>query len=288
MKQNKKIAAGAVVTGFFAIGITGVWLNQRPAEVITAGRPLHEAARLLEERYRTPVTYEETMWLWDGDKETTPIRLGLYPKQRTFSLPGGLNPDQTPVLNETVLEAVLDAYHRQTDGPQFRLFTSTWGLHIVPTRAHGVSGQLVDTHSVLDTYIDLPIESRTPAEHFRALCEAVTKASGVIVKPFAPWLDQFFAPNGIAPPRRPLTETEKQDASFAWGAIAPARDALISLAELSATTLTWKLKCSAEPWDQNCVLNFMPIQFTVTEPDGTVGINNVTYDRSKKPLVHKQ
>lgn len=240
----------------------------------------------MQERYRRPVTFEEAMWLWPGEKARDPKGIGLWPRERSFILPPGLYPERTPVLDQSVLRRILDAYHSQTDGPRFRVLSSSYALHIVPTKARDASGALVEVRSALDALIDLPVASRTPADHIMVFCKAVTEASGITVKPFAPWLDQFFAPHGFIPPReREMTEEERRMASIVWGGRMRARDALISLLEESDTTLTWGLRCSAEPWDYNCLLNLMPIQVRVTRPDGTIGRIYITHDRSKSPRI---
>jgi hypothetical protein len=296
MKPSSGLAAS--VSALLAIVLIGYLCRsqavihasgQNKPEVITSGRPLNDAAWLLEGRYLRPITYEETIWLWPGDKGPWPNMIGLVPKERSFILPSGLSPDRTPVLDETVLRKVLDAYHSQTDGPRFRVLTSNYGLHIVPVKARDASGTWVDVRSPLDSFIDLPVTSRTPMEHFIAFCRAVTEACGVVVKPMAHWLDQIFFPPGTAffPKDRDMTEEEKRAISITWGGRMRARDALINLVQLSDTTLTWKLRCSAEPdqfYDGNygCGLNLGSIMIKNIRADGSVGWIFIYHDRSKK------
>ncbi len=185
-------------------------------------------------------------------------------------MPAGLSLDQAPELDEAVLERIVDAYHSQTDGPRFRVLTSSYGFHIVPTKACDASGAWVDVRSALDSSIDLPVAGRTPEEHLIAFCRAVSESSGVVVKPFAPWLNQHFSPQeSFIPKDREMTEKEKRAMSIPWGGRMPARDALISLLQLSDTTLTWHLRCSAEPSDYQCILNLAPIHVRVIKPGGS-------------------
>ncbi len=258
--------------------------TREPADwqVITTRRPLVEAANLLENRYLKPITYEDPIWAWSGDVEPIAVARGLYPKEMTFTLPIDLNASQLPVLDASLLNKVLDAYHRQTDGPRFEIATSTWGLHILPAQVRDTSGQLVRATRLLDTVISVPEEKRTPSEHFQSICAAVTasNSSGMKLLPADPWLDWYFAPNGIRPPKR-MTVKDEEQISFPWGAAdVSARAAIISLLENSSTTLTWRVMCQAG--EGECMFQLVPIMLTSIGPDGKQIRKPLTYDRCIK------
>lgn len=107
-------------------------------KVITSARPMNEVARQLESQFAIPVTYEDPIWFWEGDvgKAENGVR-GLYPRNRTFSMPFELSSHSH--LNAALLGTILDAYHKQTDGPRFRIIYSSWGFHIVPSKARDSS-----------------------------------------------------------------------------------------------------------------------------------------------------
>jgi hypothetical protein len=258
-------------------------------QVVTSGRPMNKVALLLEERYAEAVTYEDPIYLWEGDAEASAKARGLYPKERSFVLPFELRPDRTAIPGVASLRRILGealaAYHEQTDGPRFEILTSRWGLHIVPVKARDATGQLVQVMPLLNCIIDVPVASRLPSAHFEAICEAVTKVGGVTIKANSPWLDQYFLPNGQQPPRYAwtLADKDKEKFCFAWGVTRMmARDALIGLIEPSATTLKWQLLCNPEPWDRNCVLNLSPIQVIAGGPEDSPAKKAKIYDRCKK------
>ena len=281
-------------------------LAQAPAlepdgRTINAPRPVMDLALLLEERYRKPVTYEDPVWQWRGDSFVAGRdENALALRWQSFLLPDGLTPAESSALDETLVAKALDAYHSQNpDSTQFRVTTSRLGLHIVPAKLHDAWGRVVTAGSLLDAYIRVPEARRMATDHLTALRDAVTAATGTKVEESGndKWLDQFYAAGGLVPPRsatKLLTTEEQQPYSFVWGAgVMTARDALLSLLDSSATTLTWRVLCepSASPGDRFCVLNVVPIQVPVIAADGKPELNalgrpkmrSLSYDRLKEP-----
>jgi hypothetical protein len=305
VETNKRRVAGrAIIYGVAAIVAITTFLSSNRAmaqesgdsKVITSGRPLNAAADLIQVRMAEQgstdkvITYEDPILMWEGDVTQTPGVNRIYPKNRTFSLPDELDADKIPELTLDLFQRILAAYHRDTDGPRFRVLSSRWGFHIVPTEVRDVTGRLVSISPLLDTPIAVPIESREPSGHFKAICDALASASGIKMTPGAFYLDQAFAPNGIVPPRaRQLTENEKKQVSFAWGANSSAREAIMSLIEPSATTLRWSVRCALDSGGRNCVLNLNPISIhhRGISPDGTPAeiTTKTFYHDRKTPLV---
>ena len=264
-------------------------------QVIRSRRPLADAAKLLEEIYAKPVTYEEAPLQWRGPLDVfgdDPQRWGaLMPMERSFSFPAEARPDKTPVLDAALVGRVLDVYHQQNDGPRFQVVSTKYGLHIVPTKVHDSSGTLVPVTSQLDAIITVPVAKRTPDYHLVALCDAVTRATGLSLGPattsgiiMRPWFDWAFGPREGASPRvsNTLGEEDVEAYSFEWGVNGiAARDALIGLLDRSATTMTWRLFCqsSARLQDRLCVLNIGAVVVSVTGPDGQPMKREVIYDR---------
>jgi len=253
-------------------------------------RPLDEAAKLLQGRYAVVVTYEDPVLLWRGDLEVPGAdensALAFFPARGLLALPGELTPQQTPKLTAAALEKALESFHQlNPDGPHFRLLETRYGFHIVPDTARDEGGRRVRASSILDVSVTVPDTVRMPGGHVFALCTAVGEASGIKLDLNGMYTDQFYAFNGLIP--RNFTNAfgtgeEKRQSSFAWGAKAvPARDALISLLQGSATSLTWSLKCtpSVRPENRGCVLNLAPIEVNATGPDGKPTSKLLTYDR---------
>jgi hypothetical protein len=257
---------------------------------IDSPRPLRNATAILGSRYGKPVTFEEPVWVWQGD-------LGVRNDSPRFFLPGGLSPEQTATM-EAAAQKMLDAYYSQNNdvtrfrGARFRVEKSRLGLHIVPDQFHGVNGDLVPATSILDAHVTVPAAVRMASEHFEAICDAVKAATGVKLDPPLRWMDSFYAANGIVTPRDAalLPASEKEQYSFLWGTSeVTAREALLRLLDGSATTLSWQMLCehSAQPGDRFCVLNVSPLLTRVTGEDGKMqlGPGAVEFDRVVKPPV---
>jgi hypothetical protein len=233
-----------------------------------------------QEGVATPITYEDHIWMWSGDININSTGRNRSPLIRSFSLPDELNAYRLPELNMDLLQKILAAYHRDTDGPRFRVFSSGVGFHIVPMEVRDATGRLVSISPLLDMPIAVPVESRAPSGHLAAICEALTAASGIRIISGARDFDQYFAPNGIVPAKyRQLTDNEKKLAYFAWGTDANVREALISLVEPSATTMTWNLRCDPDVDDWGCVLNLNPIQIFAYSNDVISSSITVRWDR---------
>jgi hypothetical protein len=295
--MNNKIITAILVMlaamGFFiwAFPIQTPSINSAPehaySQTITAHpRPLVAAADRLQQRYGKIVTYEETLLVWNGDLE--PGDPGTsWSRSRTFTLPAETDPKRTPVLDLALLTRVLNAYHTQTDGPRFKLSVSRWGLHIIPAQVRDVSGRFSPVVPVLDTSIEVPVAKRSPSQHLRALCEALSVSSGSAVRASCPYMDGYFAPNEIFSPA--MTERDKEQLLFSWGASnVSARDALIDLLDGSSTSMTWRLLCGSE--GSTYTLNILPIQVVVQGFDGQLTKQTLSYDRCKKcpPLPGKK
>jgi hypothetical protein len=252
---------------------------------IESPRPLSVATEFLGDLYGKPVTFEEPVWMWDGDMKAK----GEVP---SWFLPGWLLPDQTASMEQTVQE-VLDVIHGQNaEGPRFKIEKFRLGLHILPAEYHNMKGMLVPAKSILDAYVNVPAGMRMASEHLRAICESVKAATGVKLDPPFTALDYFYAANGLKPPRNAsimLEAKEKEQYSFVWGISGvTAREAVLSLFERSATTFSWWMLCDPPifgPKLWGCALNVSPLHVRVTGEDGTVRIGSgyALFDRTAPP-----
>jgi len=261
--------------------------NQR-----TSARPVYDAVEVLQSRYAVPITYEDPILLSRGDMESwisdESNPMAFFPKRGVSALPEALVPARTPRLDSAALGSMLDLLHQvNADGPHFRILESKYGFHVAPVTSHDAGGHRVSSSSILDVNITVPEERRMPSEHFVAVCKAVAVSSGIHVDPDGQYMDQWFALNGLIPPKviSAAGEEQKRQFSFAWGAQAmTARDALISLLEQSATTLSWRVLCqpSTVPQNRACTLNLGPIQIATTGPCGEPTQKALSYDRCTK------
>jgi hypothetical protein len=164
---------------------------------------------------------------------------------------------------------VLNEYHAQTDGPRFKVSVSRWGLHIIPAQLRNAYGQFINTTSILDTKITVPVNMRTPGGHFAAICDAVSFSNpkGITLKPNSQWINHHFSVTPL--PRYLITDEQLEQISFEWGTTdIIAREAIIDFLEHSATTMTWKVLCA--PDEGFCVFNLSPVMYDIKNPDGTL------------------
>jgi len=267
-------------------------LGQGSGSAQLSSRPLDEAARALQSTYATPVTYEDPVLFWRGDMDGREVagstRFTL--KDRAFALPDDLTPARTPQLDATSLGRALDLYHQlNSDGPRFRLIQSRYALHIVPESVRDENGQRTGVTPLLDAVITVPPEARLPSGHVKAICDAVSAATGVSLGFFGPYVDTQYAPNGLIPPKPQLLSLEdeatRRQFYFTWGAsAATAREALVSLLEGSETTLSWGLLCSpnGEPGKRACMLNMAAMEVAVMGSDGRPSVRALELDRCNR------
>jgi hypothetical protein len=213
---------------------------------IAAARPLAEAAKLLEQKYGKAITYEDPPSMFIPYKTLPGLPLPELPHFKMFL------PETPAKVDAALLEKIVADYQHQTNGAQFKVLTSRWGLHVLPVRIRDGSGRWVQAASLLDVRIDVPTTSRTPSSHLDAICAAVTRSSGIKLQPLAPYPDEAYAPNGKVLPRglppdgSLMTDKMIEQISFVWGTTGTnAREAIITLLEKSATTMSWQVQCQA-------------------------------------------
>ena len=269
------LLVSAVPTG------TGQTAN-KPITISERARPIEEAAVILQSKYAKPVTYEDPVLVGPEDTELVHYasgKSGWILTRRSFSMPPEADPEVTPLLDAALIRKVLDSYEAQTNGPRFKVSISKWGLHIIPAQVRNQGGDFIDTTSLLDTIISVPVATRTPSEHFEAICASLTASTstGIAIKYGGQWMDQYFSPTPLP---KVMTYPLKEKSSFSWGiTLTNARDAIVNLLGHSATTLSWKLLCQYD--EGYCVFTPQPIVINVRDPDGTLRKKALTRDRSK-------
>jgi hypothetical protein len=294
VKLVRSVSATLLQAALSVVGIS--WAQAGPSAVPpeSAYRPLQEAARLIENRYAVAVTYEDPTLLRRDDMRLIGTDENLprafVPSPGLLALPARLTPELTPKLTAKALQEVIDLFHQlNPQGPTFRLTETRYGFHIVPDSVRDENGGRVASPPILGVHITVPEALRTAAGHLAALADAVSKTSGVKMILNDEYVDQFYALNGYVPDKNADlfgTDEEQRRFSFTWGiaTATPARDALISLLENSATTITWQFRCTpnAKPENRECVMNLSPIQVAVTGEDGQPTKKLLLFDRCAK------
>lgn len=247
---------------------------------VVSDRPLKEVADRLRHLRAKVVTYEDPIWVWPGELEPlakNQVGKLLTPRQVAVALPANLlsEPDVS-----VVLDRMMTAYHSQTTGPRFRVLMSRLGLHIIPTQVHDENGMMVIARNPLDVPIFVPAGDRLPSEHMKALLDSVSASTGL---PFE--LVTAVAVMGQHA-GDPLDELFDLDARrFNWGiSQQTAREALVDLLSQSETSFSWVLNYvpGKKSTDGKAYLNIVPLEVTVSDPDGKLVNKGIFYDRCKK------
>lgn len=268
-------ASAAVLAGLMGAGGFGraqrVASRAWKAPDIYYPRPLQFAVQSLESHFARPVTYEDPVWAYSGDVERLDgdPRNELVPRWRQLRLAGLPALDGATKLDVQLVERVIAAYVQQNGAPTFRVASSSYGLHIIPTASRDGGGRLRPETALLDTTISITEGPHDPIEE---ICKSVSAATGTRVFPsLRPIGNGFFRfyTGGRAFPRK-------------WGAEnVSARAALISVLEKSATTFTWRLLCGPHenPRERFCVLGIVPLEVTVRDRSGRETKRFLEYDR---------
>jgi hypothetical protein len=262
-----------------ALAAAGLNAQEQPVAQtgsIRSPRPLLDLARMMEQLYASPVTYEDPIWEFQGDLAPLGPEGRSFPLYRTFVVPPELTPTNRPKLDSAVLREALAAYHSQTDGPRFKIATSRLGLHLVPDQVRRADGNLAPARNALDAVLSMPITLASPSQHLMNLCAELSAATGARIVFAAPSgnyrLEQIYMPNG-----HNGRIGSREDLTVAWGAEGiTAREALINLLEPSATTLGWHFICQAGP---ACFIQVDALKLGVAMPNGQTGWKAMLYDR---------
>jgi len=224
----------------------------------------------LQSHFAKPITYEDPVWLFNGDleREDGNPKLGLELKYQRFEL-GALTSSK---LNQELLTTIVDAYAAQFGAPAFRVSRSNYGFHIIPEVSRDESGALRKPTALLDTVINLSDHSLGANAAIKEICDAITVSTGIRVWPaLRPLGTGFFR---LYSGNRPV--------SAAWkGGTQTARSALIAVLNKSATTFYWQLLCQPHEKASGrfCVLNISPLEVTVKDRSGKDRKQFIEYDR---------
>lgn len=159
-------------------------------------RPLAAAALELEQRHGTLISYEDPAYANPADlKNVGPeVRRGFenVPAEQVPALwipkGGAINftyqasrATGKPVSDADTLQAMLDAHLAAGNAGAFRAVRSGSMIHLIPTSVTNEAGLVAPVAPVLDANITLPRLNGPAINAIEALCNAVSKASGVTV-----------------------------------------------------------------------------------------------------------
>jgi hypothetical protein len=266
---------------------------------------ISDIAQRFQPIYATSITYEAPLLEWSGDlmpagRGDGTGTYGLTPKELSFQMPVDTKID---IDARTALEKTIDAYNRQSGGPQYKVLVSKVGLHIVPMQARDAAGNWIAAHSPLDQLITIPPQERTVEDHMEAFITAVSLANQIDYRFVTAWakpfsMSAFFSQAAAATVNDVLTHPIQTEpgkytrpplgaaARFNWGTkgAVSARDALIDLFGRSETSFSWSSGCRFTQGTRKiqCELLVSGMKVAVTPVNGPPVYKQLLYDRCVK------
>ncbi len=161
-------------------------------------RPLAAAAMELEQRHGTLISYEDPAYANPADLKNVgaEVRRGFenVPAEHVPALwipkGGALNfayqasrATGKPISDADTLQAMLDAHLAAGNAGGFRAVRSGPMIHLIPSSITNEAGISAPVAPVLDANITLARVSGPAVSGLEALCDSVTKATGVTVVP---------------------------------------------------------------------------------------------------------
>jgi hypothetical protein len=190
--RSWELLSHAVGPPSFGLSENMVPLESRGKEYwITDVRPLAKAAQRFAEEFRTAVTYEDPLNLFEGDPDiadkatpewlraTPEFRESVSTKERTliFFLTAATHEDHRWI------QRAVDSYNRGKDPPaKFEVRRIGEAFHIVPVEVKTTAGKYEPYRSPLDYRITVRPKDRACAEFLREFYSAVKQASGVALE----------------------------------------------------------------------------------------------------------
>lgn len=242
--------------------------SQPPANEVTFTwlMPLANAVDWLQLRFGKVVTYEDPLREWAGETEPIPRNSKLTKlKRHSLTIPASVSSAAAgTTLTLEMVQLVVDAYHQQNPtGARFKATRSEWGFHIVPVQVRDASGALTPVNNPLDAQIEVPVGSRTAAEHLEALAKAAGAAAGIRVIDTSSYVDEYFGFNQYLGRMGGYLPEDRQYLLFEWGTKGvTAREALINLVSRSCSTFTWNEVCvpsADQEGGKGCLLGVIPL-----------------------------
>jgi hypothetical protein len=151
-------------------------------------RPVAAAVLELEKKYGRIITYEDPRLVHATDllDVTEAVRRDLanYPSGKAPRVIGPKGGQINFEYNETaslgtIIRKLLSMPHQNS--ARFRMEEGNGIIHIIPKAIKNRSGELATTHSVLDYPVNVPELDRNGIQTLKALCAAISDASGIRV-----------------------------------------------------------------------------------------------------------
>jgi hypothetical protein len=243
--------AGLSLAGLLSIAFCTTSATSQEVSV-TSERPVQAAVEQLEDLYRVPITYEDTLYMNEDDfaDVTAEVRLDhdgsnphrvLVPARRTITFPAEAEIGRVKSQSERsagalmALKNVIDSYALAAGAGEFSVFQDSAGLHVVSRTFRDVSARLETMSPVLEMPVWITKQHRPALDVIEEICRQVSLRGRLP-------LDVGTVPTNL------LANTPVSiDA-----ANAKARDVLESVSEQVGVPLSWHLLCDPRA---GCALN---------------------------------
>jgi hypothetical protein len=249
---------GFCLTTLLSVAFCGAYAQARDMSV-TDERPVAKAIEKLEQLYRVPITYEDTLYLNDNDIKdvTATVRLDhgtgdsaervLVPARRsiTFTLPEA-QADAEPSAGHSeaslaAVKALLDRYTLAGGTGAFTVSEDSSGLHVVSRAFIDASGQRQTLKPALDAQISIMQPLQPALNVIEKICSLVSAGGGRTVD------------LGTIPTNLLATHLVKVDVKNV-----SAREILEDISKQVGMPLSWQLFC--DPADGGCALNMHTVR----------------------------
>ena len=244
--------AGLLLAGLLSIAFCTTFVSSQEVS-ITSERPIQMAAERLEDLYRVPITYEDTLYMNADDfvDVTAEVRLDhdgnnpnrvLVPVRRTITfllaeaeISKMKSQPERSAAALMALKSVIDSYALAAGAAEFNAFQDSAGLHVVSRAFHDVSARSETMRPVLEIPVWITQQQRPALDVIEEICQQVSLRGRLP-------LDVGTVPTNLL-----ANKTVSVDAKNA-----NARDVLESISEQVGVPLSWQLLCDPRG---GCVLN---------------------------------
>jgi hypothetical protein len=174
MTRSQSFLLRQIILLVMVMLFTGLAHAETKSVTLFEGHAVRDAVDRLEAIYDLPVTYEDPPMSYEHEVLKT-----ARPLSFSYEVPPpNATPEQRKALAAAALSNVLQSYSALWSGDMFKVVEGNGGFEIIPVQYLDKTGNMELAKPILDTPISLPQEERTPAETIRAICKAVSAASG--------------------------------------------------------------------------------------------------------------
>ena len=205
-------------------------------------RPVSAAAAIIQDEFKTPISYEDPPYLCPCDL------LGSSPGGGMMQFSWRSGEDVAGALQTLVSTPI----RPEPDPETFRVETGRRGYHIVPDRAKNESGELVRVTSVMDAAVSLPDAGITGTEAVDSFCSRLRASSGRTVRA-----------ERVAAKLRPRVQEMRIAAPSKDEA---ARDVLDAMVSQTTKPVSWQLLYQPGTKDYTLVLSEVGTQGSLPAP----------------------